>query len=279
MNNLGISIQELPYISKEYYDKYSGGPYKIVGYMYVKLDERMPEHDGYCSDGQNEDMSIPKTDMEVIYEMYEQDMEYFSQYADRYGNIDKQILEKTLNTYEIGCGGCGCCGLRGYRILKSGRLITPEYVENLSERENIEKIAYYKAEEDNFTQDSEYYWKKAEADIVEYKILNRKLLKILRKNKRHKILKDALEKEGLRYRWDSKLCEKWENEETDKTLEEVVRIMAECKWCIEHHGLFDKMDNYIKNNGNELERADLFSVMKEDILKEHPLPENYPWKV
>ena len=252
-----------------------------VALLRLSVDRREVEHDGYCSDP-GDDIGEWVYDQVEIYSLNQVGKDFFIGDVDQYGNVELSKLKDSFESEELGCQcGSNYCGYEGSVIIKSGRLISPEYMINLKDQANLETMAYLLAEKDNFNQNSDYYWNCALDHVRELNLLSIGLVKEMEKTRRREqklsLLKDSLLAEGMTYRADSKLCWKWISGETDKTLEEVVRTMAECKWCIEYHDLFSKMKEYSKKNP-ETERHNLFSLIKAEILLEHPLPTVYPWK-
>lgn len=254
---------------------------EMVALLYLKVDRRDVEHDGYCSDP-GEDVGEWIYNKIEIYKLNQIGKDVFS--TDQYGNVDLNQLKSWLEPYYLGCPcGSGYCGYSGSMVIKSGRIISPEYMVDLRNQSNLEKMAYYIGEEDNFSQDSTVYWNQALDHVQELILLSIRLNKTMEKNRKrqHKfnLLNNALSAEGMIYRSDSKLCQKWIDGESDRTLDEVVKTMAECKWCVEYNQMFQKMGEYTsKNPGRHISNGELFSLIKAEILLENPLPADYPWK-
>jgi len=256
---------------------------EMIALLYLKVDRREVEHDGYCSDP-GDDVGEWVYDVTEIYQLNQIGKDFFAEAADHYGNVRLDHLKNSLESDSLGCQcGSNYCGYHGSVVIKSGRIISPEYMVDLGNHSNVETMAYFIGEKDSFTQDSGVYWNQALDHVQELVLLSIQVTRATEKNRKHRqkknLLQDALAAEGMTYRSDSKLCQKWIDGESDKTLEEVVQIMAECKWCIEYHEMFQKMREYSSKNPNHnITRSELFSLIKAEILLKNPLPADYPWK-
>jgi len=244
--------------------------------------------------------------------------DFFAEYADQYGNVELCRLQDSLDissgadhgsygdydSYDDydSYGGYDSYDDHdsyedvdhegGSDVITSGRIISPEYAVNLGNHSNLQTTAYYIAEKDSFSQSPDIYWKMACNHVQEQVLLSIKMTRAIEKSQKQRqkmsLLRDALVAEGMDYREDSKLCQAWISGNSDKTLEEVVRVMAECKWCIEHHNMFQRMKDYTattttttiaddSTDNTNTARGELFSLIKAEILLKNPLPVPYPW--
>lgn len=115
--------------------------------------------------------------------------------------------------------------------------------------------------------------------ICDFYMLN--LLSELTRQVRKDMLDKALTAAGLEFREDSKLCKLWLNNQLKKGdknyhLKDVIRTMAECKWIYDYQSHSEKLRKFQLENP-DMSRAECFSIVKAEILKEHPLPDPYPW--
>lgn len=235
-------------------------PSEIVGELHLKEDLREVQHDGYCSDP-GEDEGKWMTDHVEKHELNEHVYKTLLKHADPNGYLNIEILKK-LFPEKMGCGlGSGYCGYSSERIVKEGRIL---YVLDERRQKQLKFAAYFISQKDNFRQSPEHYWGLAVA-----------------RTERRKILQKALAEKGLFLRSDSKLCEKWIDDELlpgDKyyELKDVVRCMIECKWCLEYCNMRKKMDGY--KFWFEPDPSDnIFTLVKEKILEEKPVPDILPW--
>lgn len=231
----------------------------IVGELVLTFDARVPDHDGYCSDpgedvGEWEHSVERKIPLNLYTYKILRDMANEND-GEMY-HIPSETLQKLFaDERYIPCQlGSGYCGYNGEINIQNGYI---RYILHELEEKTIRLTAYYLAKKDGHKQSPEYYWYRAEKSIS-----------------RRKDLQKALALAGLSYRKDSKLCELWISDDpsvSDKTIDDVVRVMAECKWCFDYHDMSKKLKEYPHKS------AEIFSQTKAEILEKYPLPSPYPW--
>lgn len=244
---------------------------ETVAELMIRQDVREVVHDGYCSDP-GEDTGEWVYDQVQVLELNNHQYTILQKYIDRDPNLPNEnqvksgpirldILQK-LFPEKIACGGV-YCGYDSDYIMKEGILT---YLKDQRQFKEMQLKAYLIAEKDQFKNSQEHYWSMAEEYF-----------------RRKDILKAALAEKGLILRSDSKLCEKWMNNEltpTDKyhSIEDVVKCMIECKWCWEYADMRAKMGAYKVLFEANFDPSDkIFSSVKEMILKQKPVPKDLPW--
>lgn len=227
---------------------------EIVGYFHVVQDVREVEHEGYCSEA-GEDTGVWQYDKKRTFHLNEHAYNIMLRHIDPdTEEIKMEILDKLFPAKVP----CGYCGYESDYVNKGGYLI---YVKDFNIWEETRLKAYYIAEKDNFSKSPETYWFQAEAYV-----------------KRKGLLKKALLAKKMILRNDSKMCEKWMSGEIEHTLEDVVRTMVECEWCIRYQNMFAKIREYKKLPEAEgLNNEEIFSIVKKHILDGNPVPEFLPW--
>jgi len=246
-------------------------PSDIVAELRIVQDVREAEHDGYCSDP-GEDTGEWAYNQVTVINLTEYQYSILSKYcvvnenfSDDSGKLEAKSFSIKLEVLQQLFRDKICCGYCGYEsdyITKEGTLT---YTKDARIKKEIQTKAYFLSEKDQHRKSPDHYWYLAEEYF-----------------KRRDILKEALKEKGLYIRSDSKLCEKWMNNELEPTdryylLEDVVRCMVECKWCMEYSNMPQKMRAYKTLYEIDDSSDKIFSAVKEMILKAHPVPDKLPW--
>lgn len=223
---------------------------KVVGELRLIVDRRDVEHDGYCSDA-GEDTGIWKYDLEERYKLNQCALDQVQPHVGAYNLIGLEFLKKAFDSDKLGCHcGSGYCYYDGSRIVKSGSIV---YKDELDKEEIIYEAKKIASEHGGSFED--YV-----GDVTE-------------RRRRIKLLSDAMSSNKLDH--TSKQGKKF-IETGSPSLDRVIKGMIELKWCFDYNHMKKELANYMTEH-NQPYTQEVFTLVKEEILKNNPVPDPLPW--